>query len=74
MHRSVAVAERMARDVEGNYGREGVRVVVEHLDTDVERGVRREWRARAGRHGVSRAGPGGGRHGVPHASPSWGRF
>lgn len=50
MHRSVAVAERMARDVERNYGGEGVVVVVEHLDTDVQRGVRRVQRARAGMH------------------------
>lgn len=48
MHRSVAMAERMARRVRGW---EGVRVVVEHLDTDVVRGVRRGERLRVGVHG-----------------------
>ena len=43
MHRSVAVAERLARHLErGSW--EGVRGWVEHLDTDVERGCRRERR------------------------------
>lgn len=63
MHRSVAVAERMAVDVERNYGRYGVQVVVEHLDTDVVRGLRRERRARAGAHGGFGAGGLGGRYG-----------
>lgn len=63
MHRSVAVAERMARDVERNYGRDGVVVVVEHLDTDVQRGFRRVQRARAEMHAGSYAGPVRGRYG-----------
>lgn len=50
MHRSVAVAERLAGDVESWRWR-GVRVGVEHLDTDIERGIKRETRARAGRCG-----------------------
>lgn len=50
MHRSVAVAERLARDVEGCGRWAGVLVMVEHLDTDVDRGVRRARRARAGDH------------------------
>lgn len=44
MHRSVAMAERLARDVR-RWRWDGVCVVVEHLDTDVERGVRRARRA-----------------------------
>lgn len=63
MHRSVAVAERMAFDVERNYGGDGVVAVVEHLDTDVERGIRRAQRARAGMHEDYYAGPVGGRYG-----------
>lgn len=51
MHRSVAVAERLARDVESWRWR-GLRVGVEHLDTDIERGIKRERRARAGRCGI----------------------
>lgn len=53
MHRSVAVAERLAGDVESWRWR-GVRVGVEHLDTDIERGIKRERRARAGRCGCGR--------------------
>ena len=55
MHRSVAVAERFARDVESRRW-QGVHVVVEHLDTDIERAVRRERRARAGRCANRRQG------------------
>lgn len=52
MHRSVAMVERLADDVERlEWWRDGVCVVVEHLDTDVERGVRRAQRARAGDRG-----------------------
>lgn len=50
MHRSVAMAERMARRARRWEGG-GVRVVVEHLDTDVVRGVRRGVRLKAGGHG-----------------------
>lgn len=57
MHRSVAVAERLARDVE-SWQWQGVRVGVEHLDTDIERGIKRERRARAGRCGSRRQGSG----------------
>ena len=48
-HRSVAVAERLARDLRGRRW-ERVRVEVEHTDTDVEREVRR---ARIGRQAAS---------------------
>ena len=41
MHSSVATSERMARDTERNWRENGVIVVVEHMDTDVERGIRR---------------------------------
>lgn len=49
MHRSVAMAERLATDMRSWRwdGFEGVNLVVEHLDTDVRRGVRRAQRARA---------------------------
>lgn len=66
MHRSVAVAERMARDVERNWGRNGavvVVVVVKHLDTDVRREIRREQRARVGMHRNHDAGAVRGRYG-----------
>ena len=48
MHRSVAMAERLARDVQNLWRGEGVRVEVEHLDTDIDRGIRRPQRARIG--------------------------
>ena len=51
MHRSVAMAERLAGDIEDAWRDDGVIVVVEHLDTDVERGIRRAQRARAGGEG-----------------------
>ena len=49
MHRSVATAERLAVDMQERR-QDGVVVVVEHLDTDVARGMRRPQRARAGAH------------------------
>lgn len=53
MHRSVAMAERLAGDAESRPWDEVVVVVVvdEHLDTDVGRGIRRVQRARAASHG-----------------------
>ena len=48
MHRSVAMAERLARDVQDLWRDDGVVVEVEHLDTDTDRGVRRPQRARVG--------------------------
>ena len=48
MHRSVAMAERLARDVQSLWREDGVVVEVEHLDTDTDRGVRRAQRARVG--------------------------
>ena len=48
MHRSVAVAERMARDVHNDLREHGARVEVEHLDTDIDRGIHRPQRARVG--------------------------
>lgn len=50
MHRSVAMVERLARDVEEGWLRDWVEVVVEHLDTDTDRAVRRAQRVRAGMH------------------------
>ena len=50
MHRSVAMVERLARDVEEGWPPDLVEVVVEHLDTDVIRAVRRAQRVRAGMH------------------------
>lgn len=46
-HRSVAMAERLADEIE-----QWDRIVVqrEHLDTDVERGLRRYPRTEAGKH------------------------
>ena len=48
MHRSVAMAERMARDVQDYWREDGVVVEVEHLDTDIYRAIRRPQRARVG--------------------------
>ena len=48
MHRSVAMAERLARDVQDLWREDGVVVEVEHLDTDIDRGVRRSQRALVG--------------------------
>ena len=53
MHRSVAVAERMARDAQEDFREDGVVVEVEHLDTDVECGIRRVQRAMVGTHSRS---------------------
>ncbi|KAL9065779.1 MAG: hypothetical protein Q9161_008004 [Pseudevernia consocians] len=53
MHRSVAVAERMARDAQEEFREDGVVVEVEHLDTDVECGIRRVQRAMVGTHSRS---------------------
>ncbi len=50
MHRSVAMVERLAGDVEEYWPPDLVEVVVEHLDTDVNRGERRAQRVRAGMH------------------------
>lgn len=50
MHRSVAVAERLAGDVEGWGLDEVVVPEVQHLDTDVELGVRRAQRIRVETH------------------------
>lgn len=55
MHRSVAMAERLAGDVE-NWRWEGLNAVVEHLDTDVVRGIRRAQRRNAVMHGQYCAG------------------
>ena len=48
MHRSVAMAERLARDVQDLWRGDGVVVEVEHLDTDTDRGIRRAQRAGVG--------------------------
>ena len=48
MHRSVAMAERLARDVQDFWREDGVVVEVEHLDTDIDRGMRRPQRAWVG--------------------------
>lgn len=54
MHRSGAMAERLAWDVEG-WGLDEVFVSdVQHLDTDVVRGMRRVQRARVRTHGRER--------------------
>lgn len=44
------MVERLARDVEEGWPRELIEVVVEHLDTDVNRAVRRAQRVRMGMH------------------------
>ena len=51
MHRSIAMAERLARDVVRNWHQALIEVVIEHLDTDVERRVRRAQKAMVGTHG-----------------------
>ena len=48
MHRSVAMAQRLARDVQDYWREDGVLVEVEHLDTDIYRAIRRPQRARVG--------------------------
>ena len=53
MHRSVAMAERLARDMQDLWRENGVRVEVEHLDTDIDRGIRRQQRARVGTYNRS---------------------
>ena len=51
MHRRVAMAEQLARDVIRSWPQALIEVVIEHLDTDMERGVRRAQRVIVGMHG-----------------------